>query len=508
MSDEEDLHVETLWEPTQVPIHPAIGVVNDFGYVGVWIPSIVTVKGKKPQEREVLHLVTSRHEAIPVTPRKLKELNLRLSYKPVRFRERWPLSDFENYVNAETYEPINPVDVYLTVLKAYQDYIEFPVEGVDVLHSVWDIGTYFHHLFNAYPYDYVGGTKRSGKSKSLTVSRMIAFNAISSGNISTASIYRLIQNGRCTMLIDETELLAIRNNQNNERAQELRNILLNGYKKGMPVYRVDKIANENLVAEAYEVYAPKRLANIGGIDDVLEDRCIASYMLTAKNHKIADTEIDENDSCWPEIRSKCYRLYLDYWHEVQLVYDQLQEASKKGDLTSELVKYAPLMANSDVEKITARQLEIWKSLLAIARFFDSKSADLNLSATILKLAVENTNVKSAENVTETADMILIETLAHMVQMPGWVDDYVSIKDIQNNMKARFEEEQHWLSNEWVGRRLKNLGLRDKRRLGSARQVRITKATVEDIAARYIIEPSSAPSQPSQPSQQAQLANQK
>jgi hypothetical protein len=505
MNDEEDLHVETLWEPTEVPIHPAIGVANDFAYVGVWIPSIVTVKGKKSQEREVLHLITSQHEAIPTTPRRLKELNLRLAYKPIRFRERWPLSDLENYVKAEAYEPINPLDVYLTVLKAYQDYIEFPVEGAEVLHSVWDIGTYFHHLFNAYPYDYLGGTKRSGKSKSLNVSRMIAFNAISSGNISTASIYRLIQNGRCTLLIDETELLAIRSNQNNERAQELRNVLLNGYKKGMPVYRVDKTANGNLVAEAYEVYAPKRLANIGGIDDVLEDRCISSYMLTAKDHKIADTEIDENDSCWPEIRSKCYRLYLDYWHEVQLIYDQLQEASKKGDLPSELAKYVPLMANSGSEKITSRQLEIWKSLLAIARFFDTKSPNLNLAATILKLAVENTNMKSAENITETGDMILIETLAHMVQMPEWVDDYVSVKDIQNNMKARFEEEQRWLTNEWVGRRLKNLGLLDKRRLGSARQVRITKATVADIAARYNIAPLLLPTQQTQ---QTQLTNQK
>jgi len=114
-----------------------------------------------------------------------------------------------------------------------------------------------------------------------------------SGNLSTSSMFRLIQNSRCTLLIDETEKLA-----NPERAQDFRGLLLCGYKKGEFVFRAEKTRKDRYKPESFEVYSPKMLANIRGLEDVLEDRCITIIMKRAKNPRILNAEINLNDPIW------------------------------------------------------------------------------------------------------------------------------------------------------------------------------------------------------------------
>jgi hypothetical protein len=46
--------------------------------------------------------------------------------------------------------------------------------------------------------------------------------------------------------------------------------LLSGYKKGGKVYRTEKTKGERLVPEAFDPYSPKMIANISGLEDVLE----------------------------------------------------------------------------------------------------------------------------------------------------------------------------------------------------------------------------------------------
>jgi hypothetical protein len=103
---------------------------------------------------------------------------------------------------------------------------------------------------------------------------------------------------------------------------------------------------------------------------------------------------------------------------------------------------------------------------------------------VIKLAARKVMQRIGENLTETADMVLMETLLRMVSMPNWVDDYLSIRDIHGNMTARYEDQQKWLTNDWVGRALRRLGFVDKRRLGSSRQVRVAKQAVLELASRY------------------------
>lgn len=228
------------------------------------------------------------------------------------------------YLNGQA---VNVLDVYDTANAVYREFIEFPDEKSYTLHALWSIGTYFHHLFNTYSYLYVGGVKRTGKTKTLTVHFCLDLNAILSGNMSVSSLYRTIQNQRASLLIDETEKLS-----NPKRAEEFRNILLSGYKKGAKTYRVGKDSKDRLEPEEFELYSGKVLANISGLEDVLEDRCIVGFQKRSISKAIINREIDIMEPRFSTLRGRLCTLFLTYWREVAAIYAEISKCSELGEL--------------------------------------------------------------------------------------------------------------------------------------------------------------------------------
>jgi len=485
-----DLAIHPCFDRALKPIHPAIGTIDDTAYVGVWIPCQVESTDKrgslKTVEKDLLFLITDKREKILANDDVLSKKGWKLVYKPIFFENRWSLDDVKRFLTEQS-SPIDALQVLQRVVDVWMTYLELPSLHHYLYEALWDIGTYFHHLFNCYPYDYKGGPKRTGKSKALTVSSSLSFNAVFSNNMSVSSIYRLIQNARCTLLIDETEKL-----RNPDRAQEFRSILLAGYKNGERVYRVERDSKEKLVPEGFEVYAPKRLANIGGLEDVLEDRCVVSFLRRSINRAIVDREINTSDPLWSELRSELYRLYLGYWHEIQVCYDRLSELSEANELVNFLRTTVKDIKEEDFEHLTARELELWKPLLALAMFFDSKGAFhsskftcslSSLTSFVIKLAVEHARQKQTENMTETGELILIQTLLKAVAE----DNYYKVKSIKEGMAASFDEEQNWLTTKWIGNALRRLGFKEKRRVGTGYEYKLNVADVRDLAQRMQID---------------------
>jgi hypothetical protein len=495
--------VKPLGEPIQVgevkiiplansytPVHPAIGVVDDTAYVGVWIPSQKRMVKKDGEEEKVkvvnmMYLCTEHGELILCDNDVLVQHGWMLEYMPVESKSGW--SKAVDYVKGD--READPVQVLEQVMKEYETFIEFSDEREYFLHILWDVGTYFHHLFNSYPYLYIGGIKRCGKSKLLTLHSLLAFNAFFSSNMSVSSIYRLIQNTRGTLLIDETEKLS-----NPDRAQEFRSILLSGYKKGAVVYRVEKAHGETLVPEAFEVFGPKALANIQGVEDVLEDRCIVTIMKRGKNKKVTDSEINVHSEHYSELRHRLHILYLRFWREVKEIYDKISEHSELSELVN-ILNMDPsnnaILYNRAVEHLTARELELWRPIFAIAKFFDNHirgkdnvlnrfaSSPSTLCSLMFELAVEKAGQKHLENVTETGEVILVQVLMKLYEYDG----YYRVKDIVEAMSGQFDEEQKWLNTRWVGNALKRLGFTEKRRVGTGYEYRVTKAMLDDLAER-------------------------
>ncbi|MGB9756400.1 MAG: hypothetical protein ACPLVJ_01270, partial [Candidatus Bathyarchaeales archaeon] len=446
----ENVSVKPIFSEFWKRVHPAIDVVDGKAFVGVDLPCEVTDDKGKTQLREFHFLVNSKSERILCHKEELAKHKIQLKHSVVKLPNRWSLESVKAWLDGEA--KVEPDEIYIAVKSAFESYIEFEdSKNYDFL-TLWSIGTYFYHLFNSYPYLNIHGMKQTGKTKLDTLLSLICFNAIFSNNLSTPSAYRLIQSGRCTLILDETEKL-----RNPEREIDFRNLLYAGYKKGALVYRTHK---DTLKPEPFEVYSPKVVTNIRGIEDVLEDRCITLIMKRGKNLEIVNKEIPIESSVWQQIRDMLYIFYLSYFHEVSELYEQVN-----------------LLRESVSEKLKERELEIWKPILTLAQFFDKYFN--GLYQRMLEFAVSKSEEKFIENMTETLDFILVQTISSIVNEDG----FYKVKVIKEAMASKFDEQQKWLTTRWIGNSLRRLGFTQKRRFGTGYEYFLSKDKVKDLAER-------------------------
>ena len=517
---EDEFTVTPFFDDPLTEIHPSIGVVDGVAYVGVWVPCRVQDREGRVKSRDFVYLITDKREKILCTADELAKHHWRLGYKPIHTVNRWALADVQTYLNGQA---VNVLDVYDTANAVYREFIEFPDEKSYTLHALWSIGTYFHHLFNTYSYLYVGGVKRTGKTKTLTVHFCLDLNAILSGNMSVSSLYRTIQNQRASLLIDETEKLS-----NPKRAEEFRNILLSGYKKGAKTYRVGKDSKDRLEPEEFELYSGKVLANISGLEDVLEDRCIVGFQKRSISKAIINREIDIMEPRFSTLRGRLYTLFLTYWREVAAIYAEISKCSELGELC-ERVNCDSSVLKDGKEYLAGRELELWKPLLTMARFFDdhtpvservkcnpvisvqathteeypsnikaeltqgsvNRRSQRSLCSLMLDMACTLAGQRHTENMTEVGDDILIACLFNLVS-PDHVSQWIKVKMIKEEMSGQFEESQDWLTSKWIGTSLRRLGFSDKRRVGIGYQYNIQYSAVIDLKQRMQVDPPTEP----------------
>ena len=481
MIDEtDDLTIIPFFDSRLQNIHPAIGIAegehSKLAYVGVYVPCQVTDKLGHMKTRDFLYLITSERDKVLALEKDLLARNWRLGYKPIHFENRWSLGDVQKFLNGEG---VDIAQVYKDIIGTYKEFLEFSDDRFYVLNTLWSVGTYFHAIFKSYSYLYVGGIKRAGKTKTLTVHNVIDLNAIFSNNMSSSSLYRLIQNSKATLLIDESEKLS-----NPQRAQEFRNILLSGYKKGAKTFRCEKNAKDRIEPEAFEVYSPKVIGNIAGLEDVLEDRCVTMFQRRSRNKAILNSEVDMTQERYAIIRANLYKLFLLHWKEVLEIYEGLKDASELGELSE-----GSKCGLDGSEYLVGRELELWKPLIAVAMFFDNHDFDSSqhtLSSLMIELACDLAKIRHTENVTEVGEENLVQCLLEKVpkdQLTYWV----KVKGIKELLESRFEEKQEWLTTAWIGRALRRLGFTDKRRLGTGYEYNIPSATLEDLRQRMQIE---------------------
>lgn len=445
--------VKPLFSTVWRRVHPSIDVINGTAYVGVNLPCEVTDKEGKKELKDFHFLVGSDRSLILCRKEELVKHKFQLAHIVVKLPNRWSFESVKAWLDGNV--NVEPEQLYIAVKTALETYIEFEDGRVYDFLTLWVIGTYVFHCFNSYPYLYIGGMKQVGKTKLLTLLSLLCHNAIFSNNISTASAFRLVQSGRCTLLMDETEKLV-----NPEREIDFRNMLYSGYKKGVFVYRTHK---DTLKPEPFEVYSPKAIANISGLTDILEDRCVVIFLKRGKNFDTVNREIPLDSPVWQQIRDKLYIFYLSCLNEF-----------------TEHTEFSHLL-NRHVLK--QRELELWKPILTLALFFNKFFN--GLFEKIIEFAEEKAKEKETENRTENLDLILVKGLLSMVEK----DDFYKVSEIRNVMAEYFDEQQNWLTTKWVGNALRRLGFTEKRRMKSYEYF-LTLEKVKDLAERLGISQSS------------------
>ena len=262
---------------------------------------------------------SGNREVLPYNCKTLAE-NYRIKVLSEWNDTRWNITDLKKWLSQKTKS--DPKKLYNSINDTTRKYLEYATESEYVKFNLWNVATYLFELFDAFPYNDYTGVKRAGKTKSLQFQKLICYNSIMSADITSSATFRIIEGIGSTILLDEIESFK---DKKNEQAQAIRNILMQGFLKDQYAVRNETTKDKNFTPTEYNLYSPKSMAHISTFDDVLEERCIKQILVRSLDEKIKNTWCSEEDKAFSQIRSLCYRLFLDYADEISQLKNKARE---------------------------------------------------------------------------------------------------------------------------------------------------------------------------------------
>ena len=427
-------------------IAPALDFLD--GLAVVTIPLLAMAEGKATH---VPHLITSDRQMLPADGQQLvhiggQQVVLRDPPTALGTATRWGYAHVQEYLRGKSPDPI---ETYREAERLLDKYVDFREAGTSDVLALWIIGSYLYPLFEAYPYVALTGPKGSGKTKTLDVIARLAFNARVSSSMSPASLFRVVQATRGVLGIDEAERLS---NPRDPVAADLRLLLNAGYKRGSPAIRCE--GDDHRVVE-FEVYGPKVIASIRGLEDVLESRCILIHMLRTTGPK-GNLVVSEQGEDWARARHGLYCFALQHFASVRERY----------------------VAGAGASGLSNRQAELWRPLLAIAATLQELGAQ-GLLAMAQDYALQKAGQAEEASLDDQRTALLL-ALHKLSVLEG--KDEVTPTGVRQAM-AGFLDEPDDVTSQWVGYRLKEFGFQQHRTAGK-RLYAVSGPTVQDVLARY------------------------
>lgn len=218
-------------------------------------------------------------------------------------------------------EPVNGEMLLDELAGILSRFVVLPPDAAETL-ALWSLHTYAFQLREVTTYLGIESPeKRCGKTTLLSVLQQLTHRPISASNISSSALYRMIEETRPTLLIDEADTLLTGND-------ELRGILNSGYTRSTAyVVRVGHIApgrKETASTEAqdrrgvpqllrFSCWCPKAIAAIGALPETLADRSIVIRM-RRKNPDEQSERLRRLETA--NVRRCCARFVLDHAEEI------------------------------------------------------------------------------------------------------------------------------------------------------------------------------------------------
>lgn len=436
-------------------LSPALGFNQNIGLVTVSILE----RTEDMRLRHQPYLVTSDRKLHRLADAQIltlndKEVALRVIPEATEFLMRWRIGDIQRFLQGET---VNPREVFEAVHGVFTRHIDFKSNVESAILTLWTIGTYFYTMFPAYPYVALNGPKNSGKSTVLRVLQPLAFNMISTSDPTGASMFRLINNNGCTVGIDEAERY---HNPKDAGMQQIRQLLNSGYKQGMPAIR---LIGEDMKPQAFDVYSPKILAAIAGLEDVLASRCIAIPMRRT-DRKMPLIPPEYNGT---EIRHQLYSLALGFHEQIRDLYYN----------------------HPELHKLHNRSGELWQPLVALAAFFEQNGVTGLLHA-IGEAAEFDQQFSEGKSLSEREETLL-QALEVLTRKSTGNYEWVKAAELRQMVqKSLALTAEQMGSAQWIGHLLKQLQLVNparRRHHASGQLYAISRVEVLDMMRRYDVE---------------------
>jgi len=302
------------------------GVHKGFWYFG----KLFMVEGEEKEglitsNKEILmnlsKIIKARGETIELGENQIKEVGLNYKHDLEINKNFWHNKAIKEFLGSS--DKIEKQLVFDEIRNTISYYMDVKDERIFDIVTCWVIGTYCYELFESYGYLYFHALRESGKSKFKKILRLVGFNGQEASSISEASFFRTIENTKGILAIDEYERM------DTDRKKSTDLLLNAGIEKGASVKRVDKIGNKQ-VNRDFDVYCPKIICNITGLDPVTQTRCITIRLSKTASDK-GSRKPKTNDKSWQNLRNLCYRFVMDYWEEIQNVYENYQSSLKNRD---------------------------------------------------------------------------------------------------------------------------------------------------------------------------------
>lgn len=285
-------------------------------------------------------------------------------------------------------------DLFRHLCEQFAHFLEFPREeavAITATLALWTMLTYAYPAWSAVPYLSVGGPLGSGKSRVFEVLSRLVYNPLHSSNLTAPCLFRTLHSQGGTLLLDEAERL----NDRTPDAGEIRSILLSGYKRGSRAHRMERVGDD-FRPVSFDVYGPKAIAGISSLPAALTSRCIKIMMFRAsKDSPIPKRSIDRKERVWAELRGDLHGLAL------------ARGASFVG-----LAHWQP-----KCDGLNGRDLEVWRPILAMAKFVEDAGAD-GLLEIMKEYALQSAQSTNDEIVPES-DEILLQMLKQQVAEKPW-----------------------------------------------------------------------------------------
>lgn len=339
-------------------------------------------------------------------------------------------------------------DLFDTLLQVQDYYMDVHNPIILKFTTAWALATHCFELFPAFGYLFLNSDPETGKTKFAEIITNLSFNPNDMTSPSESVLFRIIEQTKGTMLIDDFENLP------EEKQATLEQILKVGYKKGGRAARAEK-RGDDYVPTFFDVYCPKLITNTTTVNRILLTRCIPIHLMKTATTK-GKYSPDFNDPTWQFLRDCCHNFVMENWRAIRQAYEEI-----------------------DIVDLNNRFLELVKPVLAVAKVIDKSYYE-----ELKTFAVEAFTDRTLIDVSQSWEYVLFsEIYLHCPDKEEWVtvkavQDWVQTKLLKISGKG--SDDTKTPGTRWVGGQLSNVPILKKRRKGSGIEYLLSESLAKKI----------------------------
>lgn len=260
----------------------------------------------------------------------------------------WKWEDVYAWLNGD-FKPRRLGTIVDSMVSAMKSRVWLPNEDDYTVLSLVMVTTYVQQIFDAVPFLLATGPAGSGKTELGRVLSLLGCNAVVTGDISSKTITRLIDQTKGFLIIDDAEKLSRSGKGGNGDIDDLLQILKVSYKKSSATRQVTD--NKTMQVSELDFYGVKLFTNTKGMEDILATRTIPIHTRKPQNgFKQAELPVDVLRG----LRAELHAWAMENASWVHDIYKTFAVSNRDDEITTPLRVFAQMENRTDWAELTDR----------------------------------------------------------------------------------------------------------------------------------------------------------